>query len=299
MTIYGQEKDNATWALAVMNMYLHNNEIAVIHKGDTITGPQFTQGAQLETFDFVVMNPPFSYKSWSNGLENDYGRFEFGTGRGSSTTEVFGFDIPDLELTKSGQYQGVAGRAEVGDEIEWTFSVTNTGNVTLDNVVVTDAGCDAAPVHVSGDGNANGKLDVGETWVFECTSTIDQGDIDAGGVTNSAMVSADDPNGDEVTDKRGGEGNGGAAHRGRFRSGGHPRTRRPDRGGPRAGDLNRRHFGCRRGARPSGHRSHRRPRSVRHRRRRARLRRRVGQMPHEAWAYWPWQEMVPGYTCQA
>ena len=27
-------------------------------------------------------------------------RFEFGTGRGSSTTEVFGFDIPDLEITK-------------------------------------------------------------------------------------------------------------------------------------------------------------------------------------------------------
>ncbi len=24
------------------------------------------------------MNPPFSVKSWSNGLENDYGRFEFG-----------------------------------------------------------------------------------------------------------------------------------------------------------------------------------------------------------------------------
>ena len=28
------------------------------------------------------------------------GRFEFGTGRGSSSTEVFGFDIPDLEVTK-------------------------------------------------------------------------------------------------------------------------------------------------------------------------------------------------------
>jgi type I restriction enzyme M protein len=78
MTIYGQEKDNATWALSKMNMILHGNEIADIAKGDTITSPQFTQGAQLKTFDFVVMNPPFSTKSWSNGLENDYGRFEFG-----------------------------------------------------------------------------------------------------------------------------------------------------------------------------------------------------------------------------
>ena len=78
MTIYGQEKDNATWALSRMNMILHDNEIADIRKGDTITNPQLTKGAQLRTFDFVVMNPPFSEKSWSNGLENDYGRFEFG-----------------------------------------------------------------------------------------------------------------------------------------------------------------------------------------------------------------------------
>ena len=78
ITIYGQEKDNATWALAKMNMILHGNEDADIRKGDTITSPQFTKGAELRAFDFAVANPPFSVKSWSNGLENDFGRFEFG-----------------------------------------------------------------------------------------------------------------------------------------------------------------------------------------------------------------------------
>jgi type I restriction enzyme M protein len=78
ITIYAQEKDNATWALAKMNMILHGNEDADIHKGDTITNPQFTRNAALRTFDFAVANPPFSVKSWSNGLENDYERFEFG-----------------------------------------------------------------------------------------------------------------------------------------------------------------------------------------------------------------------------
>jgi type I restriction enzyme M protein len=78
LTIYGQEKDNATWALSKMNMILHGNEDADIQKGDTITSPQFTNGAELRTFDFAVANPPFSVKSWSNGLENEYGRFEFG-----------------------------------------------------------------------------------------------------------------------------------------------------------------------------------------------------------------------------
>ncbi|MEI3844897.1 MULTISPECIES: type I restriction-modification system subunit M [unclassified Microbacterium] len=78
MTIYGQEKDNATWALAKMNMILHGNADAEVYKGDTITNPQLTNGKSLKTFDYVVMNPPFSIKSWNNGLEEDYGRFEYG-----------------------------------------------------------------------------------------------------------------------------------------------------------------------------------------------------------------------------
>src|SRR5665811_1674813 len=39
---------------------------------------RFIKNVRLETFDSLVMNPPFSTKSWSNGLEKDYGRFEFG-----------------------------------------------------------------------------------------------------------------------------------------------------------------------------------------------------------------------------
>jgi type I restriction enzyme M protein len=79
MTIYGQEKDNATWALAQMNMILHGQAgYADIRKGDTITNPQLITDSHLKTFDYVVMNPPFSVKSWSNGLENDYDRFDYG-----------------------------------------------------------------------------------------------------------------------------------------------------------------------------------------------------------------------------
>lgn len=78
ITVYGQEKDNATWALSRMNMILHGDATADIAKGDTITSPKFVAGNKLKTFDFVVANPPFSQKSWSNGLEEDYGRFEYG-----------------------------------------------------------------------------------------------------------------------------------------------------------------------------------------------------------------------------
>lgn len=78
ITIYGQEKDNATWALSRMNMILHDQEDHDIRKGDTITSPQFVDGTELRTFDFAVANPPFSQKSWSAGLESEFGRFEYG-----------------------------------------------------------------------------------------------------------------------------------------------------------------------------------------------------------------------------
>ncbi len=80
--LYGQEMDNATAALARMNMILHNNATALIMRENTLSTPLFKDGEKLKTFDYVVANPPFSYKSWSNGVEDPdtFGRFEgFGT----------------------------------------------------------------------------------------------------------------------------------------------------------------------------------------------------------------------------
>jgi type I restriction enzyme M protein len=81
ITIYGQENDLATWAIARMNMFLHDCPSADIWKGNTLSNPHFTEKGKLKTFDFVVANPPFSSKAWSNGVntENDpFGRFAFG-----------------------------------------------------------------------------------------------------------------------------------------------------------------------------------------------------------------------------
>lgn len=82
LSIYGQEMDNATSALARMNMILHNNTTAKIFKGNTLSEPQWKDSnGQLKTFDFSVANPPFSNKNWTSGLnpENDlYNRFTWG-----------------------------------------------------------------------------------------------------------------------------------------------------------------------------------------------------------------------------
>ena len=81
ITIYGQENDNATRALAVMNMWLHNFPDAEIAQGNTLASPKFLDDktGYLKQFDYAVANPPFSYKSWTNGLdpENDiFKRFD-------------------------------------------------------------------------------------------------------------------------------------------------------------------------------------------------------------------------------
>lgn len=78
LTIYGQENDNATKALAVMNMWLHGHPGSEIWKGNTLSEPHFLEQGQLKQFDYVVANPPFSQKNWKTGFEaeNDlYGRF--------------------------------------------------------------------------------------------------------------------------------------------------------------------------------------------------------------------------------
>jgi type I restriction enzyme M protein len=80
-SIYGQEKDVATAALARMNMILHGIEGHEIHRGQsTLSDPFFKdKDGYLRTFDFVVANPPFSSKNWVNGFDpqNDtYGRLE-------------------------------------------------------------------------------------------------------------------------------------------------------------------------------------------------------------------------------
>lgn len=85
LAVYGQEMDNATAALSRMNMILHNCPTAEIAPNySTLSTPAFKDekdSTKLKTFDFIVANPPFSVKTWSNGFDsaNDlYNRFEYG-----------------------------------------------------------------------------------------------------------------------------------------------------------------------------------------------------------------------------
>lgn len=86
---YGQEKEGSTAGLAKMNAVLHNKATIKIMAGNTFSDPQFIRSdnaSELERFDYIVANPPFSLKNWSDGLK-EFGRF---TGYGDRPPEKNG-----------------------------------------------------------------------------------------------------------------------------------------------------------------------------------------------------------------
>ena len=76
-SLYGQEVNGATWALARMNMFLHSKDAARIEWCDTLNSPALIEGDQLMRFDVVVANPPFSLDKWGaeHAGEDTYKRF--------------------------------------------------------------------------------------------------------------------------------------------------------------------------------------------------------------------------------
>lgn len=71
--LYGQEKNLGTWAIAKLNMFLHNLD-GDIKRGDTLVNPLHKDVEGLQTFDRVIANPPFSIKNWWEPLELNGGK---------------------------------------------------------------------------------------------------------------------------------------------------------------------------------------------------------------------------------
>jgi len=78
----------------------------------------------------------------------------------------------------------------VGSPVTWMYTVTNTGNVALAGIQVTDNRPGVVPAYQSGDVNNNGQLDVTETWIYRATGTAI-----AGAYTNIGTATGPTPRG--------------------------------------------------------------------------------------------------------
>ena len=81
-SLYGQENNGSTWALAKMNMFLHGIDYARIEWGDTLRNPQLIESDSLMRFEVVVANPPFSLDKWGADVapKDRFARFHRGIG---------------------------------------------------------------------------------------------------------------------------------------------------------------------------------------------------------------------------
>lgn len=81
--IYGQEANGATWALCMMNMFLHDINVTAdnIKWTDTLREPRLIiDNRTLMRFNVVVANPPFSLDKWGaeRAAADRFGRFQRG-----------------------------------------------------------------------------------------------------------------------------------------------------------------------------------------------------------------------------
>ena len=76
VSLYGQEINALTSAIARMNLFLHGIEDFMITNGDTLAAPAFIERGKLQQFDVVVANPPYSINQWNRDAfaADKYGR---------------------------------------------------------------------------------------------------------------------------------------------------------------------------------------------------------------------------------
>jgi type I restriction enzyme M protein len=135
LKLHGQEYTPETWAMANMNMIIHDME-GRIELGDTFKNPKFRKGNRLQTFDRVVANPMWNQDWWK---EADYDADEFD------------------RFPKGAGYPG--GKADWG----WAQIILASLNPQGSAAIVLDTG---AASRGSGNANTNKEKDV-RRWFVE------------------------------------------------------------------------------------------------------------------------------------
>jgi type I restriction enzyme M protein len=73
-SLFGQEAISGTWALCMMNMFLHNENSPRIEWGDTLLEPKLIENDKLMRFEVVAANPPFSLDKWGADKAGEEGK---------------------------------------------------------------------------------------------------------------------------------------------------------------------------------------------------------------------------------
>jgi LPXTG-site transpeptidase (sortase) family protein len=103
----------------------------------------------------------------------------------NSATDTDMITVTQINVAKSSTTTEIT---VAGQVVPYSFTITNTGNVSLSGMTVNDPKCDAAPALLSGDANTDSILQTTETWIYTCTHTVTQAEIDAGGILSNTVT---------------------------------------------------------------------------------------------------------------
>jgi uncharacterized repeat protein (TIGR01451 family) len=109
--------------------------------------------------------------------------------------------VPSIALEKTGVVNdnvvAPSGVVNAGDTITYTFTVTNTGNVTLYDITLADT---VGGVTITGGPIASLAGGASDATTFSGTYTLTLADVDSGSFSNTATVTGTDPFDTEVND---------------------------------------------------------------------------------------------------
>ncbi|WP_158599226.1 hypothetical protein, partial [Methanohalophilus sp. RSK] len=198
--------DDVEWVYNVTNT--GNVNLSSIDVQDNITGvtPAYLSG---DTNDDGIMEPGevWMYNATGIAEEGQYANLGNVTGTpevGENVTDedpshYFGSTpLIDIEKSTNGDDADTptGPLVPVGDDVEWVYNVTNTGNVNLSSIDVQDNITGVTPAYLSGDTNDDGILEPGEVWMYNATGIAEEGQY-----ANLGNVTGTDPTEADVTDE--------------------------------------------------------------------------------------------------
>ncbi len=133
---------------------------------------------------------------------------------GTDLTNTFSIDTAELDLQSATAVTTISGAPDLAvtktvdlaqinapGQLAYEITVTNTGNVTLNNVAPVDTlpdGTVATLVGPISDTGVTGALDVGESWQYTTSYTVSQTEIDTGQPRNNTVTVSADETGDDL-----------------------------------------------------------------------------------------------------
>ncbi|WP_193844447.1 Ig-like domain-containing protein [Flavobacterium hungaricum] len=198
--------DGINGSLEVINV-LDNDKLngVPVHPEDVIlTGNNFPAGISLNTDGTIDVAP--GTKGGSHTLTYQICEKANSNNCSTATVEIF-VEVPAISLIMkvTSDDNNRNGAVEAGETLTYTFTVTNTGNVDLQNITISDL----LPGVILHGGPINLAVGATDSTTFTATYTLTQADINAGMVSSQSTVTAISQSGITVDDKSDSENAGG------------------------------------------------------------------------------------------